>query len=98
MNTSSTLLGVEALQLAGMDMNEYWSMCAVVDTISDGWTWNFFVPQGGEPCVSPFLGLNEEGLDVINAMRTFMNSTFYGEDGPGFEDIFAGTERDMDTE
>lgn len=98
MNTSSTLLGVEALQLAGMDMNEYWSMCAVVDTISDGWTWNFFVPQGGEPCVSPFLELNEEGLDVINDMRTFMNSTFYGEDGPGFEDIFAGTERDMDTE
>ena len=98
MNTSSTLLGVEALQMAGMDLDEYWSMCAVVDTISDGWTWNFFVPEGGEPCFSPFTGLDEEGLDVIRAMRVFMNSTFYGTDGPGFGDIFADTERDTDTE
>lgn len=97
MNTSSTLLGVEALQMAGMDLDEYWSMCAVVDTVSDGWTWNFFVPQDGEPCFSPFAGLDEEGLDIIQAMRVFMNSTFYGTDGPGFRDIFAGTERDTDT-
>ena len=97
MNTSSTLLGVEALQLAGMDLDEYWSMCAVVDTVSDGWTWNFFVPQDGEPCFSPFAGLDEEGLDIIQAMRVFMNSTFYGTDGPDFRDIFAGTERDTDT-
>lgn len=97
MNTSSTLLGVEALQSAGMDLDEYWSMCAVVDTISDGWTWNFFVPQDGEPCFSPFAGLDEEGLDIIQAMRVFMNSTFYGTDGPDFRDIFAGTERDTDT-
>lgn len=97
MNTSSTLLGVEALQMAGMDLDEYWSMCAVVDTISDGWTWNFFVPQDGEPCFSPFTGLDDEGLDIIQAMRVFMNSTFYGMDGPGFRDIFAGTERDTDT-
>lgn len=96
-NTSSTLLGVEALQLAGMDLDEYWSMCAVVDTVSDGWTWNFFVPQDGEPCFSPFAGLDEEGLDIIQAMRVFMNSTFYGTDGPDFRDIFAGTERDTDT-
>lgn len=97
MNTSSTLLGVEALQMAGMDLDEYWSMCAVVDTVSDGWTWNFFVPQDGEPCFSPFAGLDEEGLDIIQAMRVFMNSTFYGTDGPDFRDIFAGTERDTDT-
>ena len=97
MNTSSTLLGVEALQLAGIDLDEYWSMCAVVDTVSDGWTWNFFVPQDGEPCFSPFAGLDEEGLDIIQAMRVFMNSTFYGTDGPDFRDIFAGTERDTDT-
>lgn len=97
MNTSSTLLGVEALQMAGMDLDEYWSMCAVVDTVSDGWTWNFFVPQDGEPCFSPFAGLDEEGLDIIKAMRVFMNSTFYGSDGPDFRDIFAGTERDTDT-
>lgn len=97
MNTSSTLLGVEALQLAGIDLDEYWSMCAVVDTVSDGWTWNFFVPQDGEPCFSPFAGLDEEGLDIIQAMRVFMNSTFYGSDGPDFRDIFAGTERDTDT-
>lgn len=97
MNASSTLLGVEALQLAGMDLDEYWSMCAVVDTVSDGWTWNFFVPQDGEPCFSPFAGLDEEGLDIIQAMRVFMNSTFYGTDGPDFRDIFAGTERDTDT-
>lgn len=97
MNTSSTLLGVEALQMAGMDLDEYWSMCAVVDTVSDGWTWNFFVPQDGEPCFSPFAGLDEEGLDIIQAMRVFMNSTFYGSDGPDFRDIFAGTERDTDT-
>ena len=97
MNTSSTLLGVEALQLAGMDLDEYWSMCAVVDTVSDGWTWNFFVPQDGEPCFSPLAGLDEEGLDIIQAMRVFMNSTFYGTDGPDFRDIFAGTERDTDT-
>ena len=68
-------------------------MCAVVDTISDGWTWNFFVPQDGEPCFSPFTGLDEEGLDVIKAMRVFMNSTFYGTEGPGFGDIFAVTKR-----
>lgn len=49
MNTSSTLLGVEALQMAGMDLDEYWSMCAVVDTVSDGWTWNFFVPRTESP-------------------------------------------------
>ena len=73
MNTSSTLLGVEALQLAGIDLDEYWSMCAVVDTVSDGWIWNFFVPQDGEPCFSPFAGLDEEGLDIIQAMRVFMN-------------------------
>lgn len=97
MNTSSTLLGVEALQMAGIDLDEYWSMCAVVDTVSDGWTWNFFVPQDGEPCFSPFAGLDEEGLDIIQAMRVFMNSTFYGTDGPDFRDIFAGTERDTDT-
>lgn len=97
MNTSSTLLGVEALQMASMDLDEYWSMCAVVDTVSDGWTWNFFVPQDGEPCFSPFAGLDEEGLDIIQAMRVFMNSTFYGTDGPDFRDIFAGTERDTDT-
>lgn len=97
MNTSSTLLGVEALQMAGMDLDEYWSMCAVVGTVSDGWTWNFFVPQDGEPCFSPFAGLDEEGLDIIQAMRVFMNSTFYGTDGPDFRDIFAGTERDTDT-
>ena len=97
MNTSSTLLGVEALQLAGIDLDEYWSMCAVVDTVSDGWTWNFFVPHDGEPCFSPFAGLDEEGLDIIQAMRVFMNSTFYGTDGPDFRDIFAGTERDTDT-
>ena len=97
MNTSSTLLGVEALQMAGLDLDEYWSMCAVVDTVSDGWTWNFFVPQDGEPCFSPFAGLDEEGLDIIQAMRVFMNSTFYGTDGPDFRDIFAGTERDTDT-
>lgn len=97
MNTSSTLLGVEVLQMAGMDLDEYWSMCAVVDTVSDGWTWNFFVPQDGEPCFSPFAGLDEEGLDIIQAMRVFMNSTFYGTDGPDFRDIFAGTERDTDT-
>ena len=97
MSTSSTLLGVEALQLAGIDLDEYWSMCAVVDTVSDGWTWNFFVPQDGEPCFSPFAGLDEEGLDIIQAMRVFMNSTFYGSDGPDFRDIFAGTERDTDT-
>ena len=97
LNTSSTLLGVEALQLAGIDLDEYWSMCAVVDTVSDGWTWNFFVPQDGEPCFSPFAGLDEEGLDIIQAMRVFMNSTFYGTDGPDFRDIFAGTERDTDT-
>lgn len=97
MNTPSTLLGVEALQMAGMDLDEYWSMCAVVDTVSDGWTWNFFVPQDGEPCFSPFAGLDEEGLDIIQAMRVFMNSTFYGTDGPDFRDIFAGTERDTDT-
>ena len=97
MNTSSTLLGVEALQMAGMDLDEYWSMCAVVDTVSDGWTWNFFVPQDGEPCFSPFAGLDEEGLDIMQAMRVFMNSTFYGTDGPDFRDIFAGTERDTDT-
>lgn len=97
MNTSSTLLGVEALQMAGMDLDEYWSMCAVVDTVSDGWTWNFFVPQDGEPCFSPFAGLDEEGLDIIQAMRVFMNSTFYGTDGPDFRDIFAGTERDTET-
>lgn len=97
MNTSSTLLGVEALQLAGIDLDEYWSMCAVVDTVSDGWTWNFFVPQDGEPCFSPFAGLDEEGLDIIQAMRVFMNSTFYGTDSPDFRDIFAGTERDTDT-
>lgn len=97
MNTSSTLLGVEALQMAGMDLDEYWNMCAVVDTVSDGWTWNFFVPQDGEPCFSPFAGLDEEGLDIIQAMRVFMNSTFYGTDGPDFRDIFAGTERDTDT-
>ena len=97
MNTSSTLLGVEALQMAGMDLDEYWSMCAVVDTVSDGWTWNFFVPQDGEPCFSPFAGLDEEGLDIRQAMRVFMNSTFYGTDGPDFRDIFAGTERDTDT-
>lgn len=92
-NTSSTLLGLEALQMAGMDLDEYWSMCAVVDTISDGWTWNFFVPQDGEPCFSPFTGLDDEGLDVIKAMRVFMNSTFYGTEGPGFGDIFAVTKR-----
>lgn len=97
MNTSSTLLGVEALQLAGMDLDEYWSMCAVVDTVSDGWTWNFFVPQDGEPCFSPYVGLDEKGMDIIKAMRVFMNSTFYGSDGPDFRDIFAGTERDTDT-
>lgn len=96
-NTSSTLLGVEALQLAGMDLDEYWSMCAVVDTVSDGWTWNFFVPQDGEPCFSPYVGLDEKGMDIIQAMRVFMNSTFYGTDGPDFRDIFAGTERDTDT-
>lgn len=97
MNTSSTLLGVEALQMAGMDLDEYWSMCAVVDTVSDGWTWNFFVPQDGEPCFSPYVGLDEKGMDIIKAMRVFMNSTFYGTDGPDFRDIFAGTERDTDT-
>ncbi len=97
MNTSSTLLGVEALQLAGIDLDEYWSMCAVVDTVSDGWTWNFFVPQDGEPCFSPYVGLDEKGMDIIKAMRVFMNSTFYGSDGPDFRDIFAGTERDTDT-
>lgn len=97
MNTSSTLLGVEALQLAGIDLDEYWSMCAVVDTVSDGWTWNFFVPQDGEPCFSPYVGLDEKGMDIIKAMRVFMNSTFYGTDGPDFRDIFAGTERDTDT-
>lgn len=97
-NSASTLLGLEALQAAGIELDEYWSMCAVVDTISDGWTWNFFVPEGGEPCFSPFTGLDEEGLDVIRAMRVFMNSTFYGTDGPGFGDIFADTERDTDTE
>lgn len=97
MNTSSTLLGVEALQMAGMDLDEYWSMCAVVDTVSDGWTWNFFVPQDGEPCFSPYVGLDEKGMDIIKAMRVFMNSTFYGSDGPDFRDIFAGTERDTDT-
>ena len=97
MNTSSTLLGVEALQMAGMDLDEYWSMCAVVDTVSDGWTWNFFVPQDGEPCFSPYVGLDEKGMDIIQAMRVFMNSTFYGTDGPDFRDIFAGTERDTDT-
>lgn len=97
MNTSSTLLGVEALQLAGMDLDEYWSMCAVVDTVSDGWTWNFFVTQDGEPCFSPYVGLDEKGMDIIKAMRVFMNSTFYGSDGPDFRDIFAGTERDTDT-
>lgn len=97
MNTSSTLLGVEALQMAGMDLDEYWSMCAVVDTVSDGWTWNFFVPQDGEPCFSPYVDLDEKGMDIIKAMRVFMNSTFYGSDGPDFRDIFAGTERDMDT-
>lgn len=96
-NTSSTLLGVEALQLAGIDLDEYWSMCAVVDTVSDGWTWNFFVPQDGEPCFSPYVGLDEKGMDIIKAMRVFMNSTFYGSDGPDFRDIFAGTERDTDT-
>lgn len=96
-NTSSTLLGVEALQLAGIDLDEYWSMCAVVDTVSDGWTWNFFVPQDGEPCFSPYVGLDEKGMDIIKAMRVFMNSTFYGTDGPDFRDIFAGTERDTDT-
>ena len=47
---------------------------------------------------APFAGLDEEGLDVIRAMRVFMNSTFYGTDGPGFGDIFADTERDTDTE
>lgn len=97
MNTSSTLLGVEALQMAGIDLDEYWSMCAVVDTVSDGWTWNFFVPQDGEPCFSPYVGLDEKGMDIIKAMRVFMNSTFYGSDGPDFRDIFAGTERDTDT-
>lgn len=97
MNTSSTLLGVEALQLAGIDLDEYWSMCAVVDTVSDGWTWNFFVPQDGEPCFSPYVGPDEKGMDIIKAMRVFMNSTFYGSDGPDFRDIFAGTERDTDT-
>lgn len=97
MNTSSTLLGVEALQMAGMDLDEYWSMCAVVDTVSDGWTWNFFVPQDGEPCFSPYVGLDEKGMNIIKAMRVFMNSTFYGSDGPDFRDIFAGTERDTDT-
>ena len=97
-NSASTLLGLEALQAAGIELDEYWSMCAVVDTISDGWTWNFFVPQGGEPCFSPFAGLDEDGLDIIRAMRVFINSTFYGTDGPGFGDIFADTERDTDTE
>ena len=43
-------------------------------------------------------GLDEDGLDIIRAMRVFMNSTFYGTDGPGFGDIFADTERDTDTE
>ena len=68
-----------------------------MDTVSDGWTWNFFVPQDGEPCFSPYVGLDEKGMDIIKAMRVFMNSTFYGSDGPDFRDIFAGTERDTDT-
>ena len=94
MNSSSTLLGLETLQLAGMELDEYWSMCAVVDTISDAWTWNFFVPQGGEPCYSPFSVLPNDELDIIRAMRAFMNSTFYGAEGPDFWDIFAVTDKD----
>lgn len=94
MNSSSTLLGLETLQLAGMELDEYWSMCAVVDTISDAWTWNFFVPQGGEPCYSPFSVLPNDELDIIRAMRVFMNSTFYGAEGPDFWDIFAVTDKD----
>ena len=94
LNTSSTLLGVEALQLAGMELDEYWSMCAVVDTISDAWTWNFFVPEAGEPCFSPFSILENDELDIIRAMRVFMNSTFFGTDGPDFWDIFAAADKD----
>lgn len=69
-------------------------MCAVVDGVSDAWNWNFFVPEGGEPCFSPYSSLDNDELDIIRAMRVFMNSTFFGTDGPDFWDIFAVTDKD----
>lgn len=94
LNSSSTLLGLEAMQLAGIELDEYWGMCAVVDGVSDAWNWNFFVPEGGEPCFSPYSSLDNDELDIIRAMRVFMNSTFFGTDGPDFWDIFAVTDKD----
>ena len=84
MNSSSTLLGLKTLQLAGMELDEYWSMCAVVDTISGRLDLELLRSPGRRAVHSPFSGAPDDEGWIIRAMRVFMNSTFYGADGPDF--------------
>lgn len=95
-NTSSTLLGLEALRLAGLPLDEFWSMCAVTDSVMDAWTWRCFVPEGGEPRSSPRFGLDASDYEIVRAMQLFMRSTFADGEGPGFADLAASQDSSQD--
>ena len=86
-DTSSTALGLSALNAASIGLNSWWRLCGALSEAYTAWQWPYFVSKDGETADVPDGLLDSAGMRLIEVVRELMDAEFFGASGPDFSDV-----------
>lgn len=86
-DSSSTTLGLQTMLAAGLELDDYWRMCAVANEAAAAYTSNFFVAADGSTYERIPGSLDEESARKLDIMTMLMRDTFSGAEGPTFYNL-----------
>lgn len=92
-DSASTFLGLQAMQAAGLPLDDYWRMCAVANEAMTAYTSNFFVGIDGKKYERIPGTLDEESAHKLDIMTMLMKNSFSDSDGPTFYNLEVALEQ-----
>ncbi len=86
-DSSSTTLGLQTMLAAGLELDDYWRMCAVANEAAIAYNSNFFISADGSAFERIPGSLDEESAHKLGIMTMLMRNTFSGNEGPTFYEL-----------
>lgn len=86
-DTSSTALGLSALNAASIGLNSWWRLCGALSEAYTAWQWPYFVSKDGEAADVPDALLDGDGMRLIEVVRELLENGFFDGEGPDFSDV-----------
>ena len=84
LDSSSTTLGLSALNAASIELNSWWRLCGALSEAYTAWQWPYFISADGQVADVPDALLDGDGMRLIEVVRELVKNGFFDGEGPDF--------------